>query len=97
MDVWIKLMKELSKCLSSSTVVFKLYSKNHSKSATSIAGIYRCCKILWKIYIIQSAIEPQICISSYLYTPMKIQFKQQPLPEFWLTVASEYPLLSKRQ
>ena len=27
---------------------------------------------------------------------MKIQFKQQPLPKFWLSMASEYPLFFQK-
>ena len=37
-------------------------------------------------------IEPHNYISSCLYTPWRIPFKQQPLPKFWFSIALKYPL-----
>ena len=57
-------------------------------SETSSAKVGRRCTGFLKICIIQLTVEPQIRISTYSYTPMKIWFKQPPLPKFWLRVAS---------
>ena len=40
------------------------------------------------LYFIQLVIEPQIRISSYKYLPLKIQFKKQLFPKFWLSLVS---------
>ena len=50
----------------------------------------------WQGRLENFAIESQICISSYLYTPMKIQFNQQLQPKFWLSEASEDPMFSQK-
>ena len=52
-------------------------------------------KCISKIHITWLVMKSQIPISSYLYTTIKIQFKQ-PLPKFWLSVASVYPSLSQK-
>ena len=51
-------------------------------SATETAGVHRRFKGVLKIYLIRSVIEPQIGIS--IFTPMKIKFKRQPLPDYFL-------------
>ena len=64
--------------------------------AMPTAEVFKCFKEVLKIYIIRLAIEWQTHISGFLYTPLKIQFKQQPLPKFWLGIASAYLLLSQK-
>ena len=60
--------------------------------ASSTVGIRRHWKSVLRIFIIQLAIELQINVSSYLYTAMKIPFKQLPTPkilllhDFWLFI-----------
>ena len=59
-------------------------------------GVCKRCKVALKIYTIQFAIKPWIRISSYLYTSIKILFKQQPLTKCWVSVASKFSLLSQK-
>ena len=86
-----KILKKLIK-----KMMHQLWSGHHRRPTTLTARVCRRCKDVLKIYIIQSAIEQQIRILNYFYTPMKIQFRLQPLPKLWLCVASEYPLLSQK-
>ena len=65
-------------------------------SAMSTPGVNRHGQVVLKINTICLVIELPIFISSYLYTPDKIQYKQQPLPKFWLSRVSEYSLLSEK-
>ena len=58
-------------------------------------GVCRRCKGVLKISIFPLAIKLQIYIS--IYTLLKIQFRQQSLPKFWLSIASECPLLSQNE
>ena len=76
------------------SVVFKLWSGNHRGSVMLIAGFHRLYKGVLKFYIIRLAIDQRICISSYLYIPMKIPFKQQPPLKFWFQSIHYY--LKKR-
>ena len=61
------------------SVVFKLWSV--MSTAT---------RVFSKFIDIRLAIEPQIRISSYDYTPLKIHFKQKPLPKCRASDTSEY-------
>ena len=93
---WYPSLSAITLDNSSSSVVFKLWTEDHKGSATWSAGVHKYYMEFLKFYIITLAVELQIPISNNKYTPMKIKFKQQPHPKFYLSIVSEYPLLPQK-
>ena len=75
------------------SMVFKLLSEDHSvRNVNSrVSQMLQTC--LENSYSVTD--RTSIHIFTYKYTSIKVQFKLPPLPKFYLSVVSEYSLLSQ--